>query len=92
MPTYIHFLYSRIQELYICDLLSAIFLTHFYFDLFSFLFYSIRFLSILQVHVKFVPLGVIGAIVPWNYPLHNVFNPLIATLMTGNALVLKVIK
>ena len=44
----------------------------------------------LQVHVKFVPLGVIGAIVPWNYPLHNVFNPLIATLMSGNALVLKV--
>lgn len=47
-------------------------------------------ISPLQVHVKFVPLGVIGAIVPWNYPLHNVFNPLIATLMSGNALVLKV--
>ena len=43
-----------------------------------------------QVHVKFVPVGVVGAIVPWNYPFHNVFNPMIATLMTGNALVLKV--
>jgi hypothetical protein len=39
-----------------------------------------------KVHVEFRPLGVIGAIVPWNYPFHNVFNPMIATLMTGNAL------
>lgn len=39
-----------------------------------------------KVHVEFKPLGVIGAIVPWNYPFHNVFNPMIATLMTGNAL------
>ena len=39
--------------------------------------------------VEYHPVGVVGAIVPWNYPLHNVFNPMIATLMTGNALVLK---
>ena len=32
----------------------------------------------------------IAGIVPWNYPFHNVFNPLVATLMSGNALVLKV--
>ena len=43
-----------------------------------------------KVHVKWVPVGVVGAIVPWNYPFHNVFNPMIATLMTGNSLVLKV--
>jgi len=43
-----------------------------------------------KVHVEWRPLGVIGAIVPWNYPFHNVFNPLIATIMSGNALVLKV--
>ena len=43
-----------------------------------------------KVHVEWQPVGVVGAIVPWNYPFHNVFNPLIATLMTGNALVLKV--
>ena len=32
----------------------------------------------------------IGAIVPWNYPFHNVFNPLTSTLFAGNALVIKV--
>lgn len=42
-----------------------------------------------KVHVKWEPLGVIAAIVPWNYPFHNVFNPMIATIMTGNALVIK---
>ena len=43
-----------------------------------------------KVHVEWRPIGVIGAIVPWNYPFHNVFNPMIATIMSGNALVLKV--
>ncbi len=32
----------------------------------------------------------VGAIVPWNYPFHNVLNPLTAALFTGNALVIKV--
>lgn len=32
----------------------------------------------------------IGAIVPWNYPFHNIFNPLLAALFAGNALVIKV--
>lgn len=32
----------------------------------------------------------IGAIVPWNYPFHNVFNPLVAALYAGNAIVIKV--
>ena len=32
----------------------------------------------------------VGAIVPWNYPFHNVFNPLTAALFAGNALVIKV--
>lgn len=31
-----------------------------------------------------------GAIVPWNYPFHNVLNPLTAALFAGNALVIKV--
>jgi acyl-CoA reductase-like NAD-dependent aldehyde dehydrogenase len=30
--------------------------------------------------VEFVPVGVVGAIVPWNYPFHNVFNPLISAV------------
>ncbi len=32
----------------------------------------------------------VGAIVPWNYPFHNVFNPLSAAIYSGNAIVIKV--
>ena len=32
----------------------------------------------------------VGAIVPWNYPFHNVFNPLTAALFAGNSIVIKV--
>lgn len=39
--------------------------------------------------VEFAPLGVIGAIAPWNYPLHNVFNPALAALFAGSAIVIK---
>jgi acyl-CoA reductase-like NAD-dependent aldehyde dehydrogenase len=39
--------------------------------------------------VEYKPLGVIGAIVPWNYPFHNAFSPVSAALMTGNAIVVK---
>lgn len=39
--------------------------------------------------VEYHPLGVVGAIVPWNYPFHNVFNPLSAALFAGNAIVIK---
>jgi len=40
--------------------------------------------------VEWVPVGVVGAIVPWNYPFHNVFNPLIHAVFAGNAIVIKV--
>eukprot|EP00927_Polykrikos_kofoidii_P045650 TRINITY_DN3967_c0_g1_i1.p1 TRINITY_DN3967_c0_g1~~TRINITY_DN3967_c0_g1_i1.p1 ORF type:complete len:615 (+),score=89.27 TRINITY_DN3967_c0_g1_i1:77-1921(+) len=40
--------------------------------------------------VEWRPVGVVGAIVPWNYPFHNVLNPLIAALFAGNAIVIKV--
>merc|ERR1719221_1909315 len=40
--------------------------------------------------VEWVPVGVVGAIVPWNYPFHNVFNPVIAALFSGNAIIIKV--
>jgi Aldehyde dehydrogenase family len=39
--------------------------------------------------VDYVPVGVVGAIVPWNYPFHNVFNPLLAAVFAGNACVIK---
>ncbi|KAE8714226.1 Aldehyde dehydrogenase 22A1 [Hibiscus syriacus] len=36
--------------------------------------------------VEFHPLGVIGAIVSWNYPFHNIFNPMLAAVFSGNDL------
>eukprot|EP00172_Hildenbrandia_rubra_P001169 Plantae.Rhodophyta-Hildenbrandia_rubra.ctg1723.p1 GENE.Plantae.Rhodophyta-Hildenbrandia_rubra.ctg1723~~Plantae.Rhodophyta-Hildenbrandia_rubra.ctg1723.p1 ORF type:complete len:669 (-),score=111.60 Plantae.Rhodophyta-Hildenbrandia_rubra.ctg1723:2772-4778(-) len=42
-----------------------------------------------QAWLEFWPLGVIGAIAPWNYPFHNFMNPVIAALFTGNAVVVK---
>ncbi|KQK14536.1 aldehyde dehydrogenase 22A1 isoform X1 [Brachypodium distachyon] len=43
-----------------------------------------------RAKVEFYPLGVIGAIVSWNYPFHNVFNPMLAAIFSGNAAVIKV--
>jgi hypothetical protein len=40
--------------------------------------------------VEYIPVGVVGTIVPWNYPFHNVFNPLLAAVFAGNACVIKV--
>ena len=36
-----------------------------------------------KVRVEWTPVGVVGAIVPWNYPAHNIFNPLIAATFAG---------
>ncbi len=49
-----------------------------------------RLMMLKRAYVEFIPLGVIGAIVPWNYPFHNVFNPVSAALFSGNAIVIKV--
>ena len=49
-----------------------------------------RMMMMKRVYVEYIPLGVIGAIVPWNYPFHNVFNPVSAALFSGNAIVIKV--
>lgn len=43
-----------------------------------------------SARVEFHPLGVIGAIVPWNYPFHNIFNPMLAAVFSGNGIVIKV--
>lgn len=40
--------------------------------------------------VEFSPLGVVGAIVSWNYPFHNIFNPMLAAVFSGNGIVIKV--
>ncbi|KAK9368569.1 aldehyde dehydrogenase family-domain-containing protein [Lipomyces kononenkoae] len=39
--------------------------------------------------VVYEPLGVVLAIVSWNYPLHNILNPIIASIFTGNSIVVK---
>lgn len=39
--------------------------------------------------VRYEPLGVVSAIVSWNYPFHNLLGPIISALFTGNAVVLK---
>jgi acyl-CoA reductase-like NAD-dependent aldehyde dehydrogenase len=42
-----------------------------------------------RARLEFHPLGVMGAIVPWNYPLQNLLNPIIPALMAGNGIVVK---
>ncbi len=42
-----------------------------------------------RARIEYSPLGVIGAILPWNYPLQNIMNPVIPALMSGNAIVVK---
>ncbi|KAF9515327.1 hypothetical protein BS47DRAFT_1361054 [Hydnum rufescens UP504] len=39
--------------------------------------------------VHYEPLGVVAAIMSWNYPLHNALSPVIAAIFAGNAVVLK---
>ena len=42
-----------------------------------------------KVYRRFAPLGLIGVIGPWNYPLTNSFGDCIPALMAGNAVILK---
>jgi acyl-CoA reductase-like NAD-dependent aldehyde dehydrogenase len=39
--------------------------------------------------VRYEPLGVVAACVSWNYPFHNLMGPIISTLFTGSAIVIK---
>lgn len=43
-----------------------------------------------KARVLYQPLGVMGVICPWNYPLQNVLGPTIPALFAGNAVVVKV--
>jgi acyl-CoA reductase-like NAD-dependent aldehyde dehydrogenase len=42
-----------------------------------------------RARIDYVPVGVIGVIAPWNYPLQNVIGPTLPALMAGNAVVIK---
>ena len=39
--------------------------------------------------VRYEPLGVVAALISWNYPFHNLMGPVIASLFTGNAIIVK---
>ncbi|KAI4278464.1 MAG: hypothetical protein L6R38_005247 [Xanthoria sp. 2 TBL-2021] len=39
--------------------------------------------------VRWEPLGVLAACVSWNYPFHNALSPIISTLFTGSAILVK---
>nr|BAV14024.1 aldehyde dehydrogenase [Pholiota microspora] len=39
--------------------------------------------------VIYEPLGVVAGIVSWNYPLHNAWSPILASIFSGNGIVLK---
>ncbi|MCA9688042.1 MAG: aldehyde dehydrogenase family protein, partial [Myxococcales bacterium] len=43
-----------------------------------------------RARIEFPPLGVIGVICPWNFPLQNILGPTIPALFAGNAVVVKV--
>lgn len=43
-----------------------------------------------RASVSYMPLGVVSAIVSWNYPFHNIIGPMISALFAGNAFVGKV--
>ncbi|KAL3422278.1 aldehyde dehydrogenase [Phlyctema vagabunda] len=40
--------------------------------------------------VIYEPLGVVAALVSWNYPFHNLLGPIISAIFSGNAIVVKV--
>jgi acyl-CoA reductase-like NAD-dependent aldehyde dehydrogenase len=42
-----------------------------------------------KASIEYQPRGVIGGIIPWNYPLQNVMNPAVPALMAGNGAVIK---
>ncbi|KAI1077050.1 ALDH-like protein [Whalleya microplaca] len=40
--------------------------------------------------VHYEPLGVVAALVSWNYPFHNLMGPIISSIFSGNGIVVKV--
>ncbi|KAF9533521.1 meiotic sister-chromatid recombination aldehyde dehydrogenase [Crepidotus variabilis] len=42
-----------------------------------------------KAQVLYEPMGVVSAIVSWNYPLHNAWSPILAGIFAGNGVVLK---
>lgn len=40
--------------------------------------------------VRYEPMGVVAALVSWNYPFHNMLGPIISSIFAGNGVVVKV--
>ncbi|EEY15680.1 Msc7p [Verticillium alfalfae VaMs.102] len=40
--------------------------------------------------VRYEPLGVVAALVSWNYPFHNLMGPIISSIFAGNGVLIKV--
>ncbi|KAI1779083.1 ALDH-like protein [Hypoxylon cercidicola] len=40
--------------------------------------------------VRYEPLGVVAALVSWNYPFHNLMGPIISSIFAGNGVIVKV--
>jgi len=55
---------------------------------------EVREVGLIAIHkrasVSYLPIGVVSAIVSWNYPFHNIIGPMISALFAGNAFVGKV--
>eukprot|EP01118_Nematostelium_gracile_P013136 TRINITY_DN4925_c0_g1_i1.p1 TRINITY_DN4925_c0_g1~~TRINITY_DN4925_c0_g1_i1.p1 ORF type:complete len:601 (-),score=155.98 TRINITY_DN4925_c0_g1_i1:44-1795(-) len=43
-----------------------------------------------RAYLEYVPYGVIGIIIPWNFPIHNAISHLVTAIFSGNACVIKV--
>jgi acyl-CoA reductase-like NAD-dependent aldehyde dehydrogenase len=50
---------------------------------------SNRFIAGRRAVIRYAPVGVVGVIGPWNYPLNNTFGDAIPALAAGNAVVMK---
>lgn len=51
---------------------------------------SSRLMALMKnAEVRYEPLGVVSAIISWNYPMHNLLGPIVAALFSGNAIVVK---
>eukprot|EP00026_Physarum_polycephalum_P005380 Phypoly_transcript_05414.p1 GENE.Phypoly_transcript_05414~~Phypoly_transcript_05414.p1 ORF type:complete len:616 (+),score=129.68 Phypoly_transcript_05414:74-1849(+) len=48
------------------------------------------FLKVKSARMEYHPMGVIGIIIPWNYPFHNVISAAAAAIFAGNAACIKV--
>ncbi|ODV96798.1 hypothetical protein PACTADRAFT_40201 [Pachysolen tannophilus NRRL Y-2460] len=47
------------------------------------------FMKYKEAEVRYEPLGVVAALISWNYPFHNLMGPIVASIFTGNGCIIK---